>query len=74
MNITNEQYLILNAVFHGYVRSILDAHLFDTNIIAFRDEYKSTPREDEEPINQPAEKPPKPKSSRRKSRRLRRNR
>ena len=27
MNITNEQYLILNAVFHGYARSILDVHL-----------------------------------------------
>jgi len=27
VNITNEQYLILNAVFYGYVRSILDAHL-----------------------------------------------
>ena len=27
MDITNEQYLILNAVFYGYVRGILDAHL-----------------------------------------------
>ncbi len=27
MNITNEQYLILNAVFYDYARSILDAHL-----------------------------------------------
>lgn len=35
-------------------------YLFDKNTTAFRDEYKSTPREDEEPINQPAKKQHKP--------------
>lgn len=35
-------------------------YLFNKNTTAFRDEYKSTPREDEEPINKPAEKPQKP--------------
>ena len=35
-------------------------YLFDKNTTAFRDEYKSALREDEEPINQPAEKPQKP--------------
>ena len=35
-------------------------YLFNKNTTAFRDEYKSTPREDEESINQPAEKPQKP--------------
>ena len=35
-------------------------YLFDKNTTAFRDEYKSTLLEDEEVINQPTKKPPKP--------------